>query len=205
MNRLSFVLSALLVGVFAGTAAAQAPAGLPSSATYSYSVVNISQGNKDATATAARPGDTLRYEITFTSNTEDVQDFVASADVSSILQAADMIDAGLGVISGGTLKFPAFSQKAPCAKKFAFFVRVKKDCGGVTSINSSANGSSGLTVNLQCTANTTPAPTPKPTTPAAKPAPKMLPQVGPKAGMVIGFILFLTVLLGIQMVARREQ
>lgn len=192
------LLSALTVILFGGFAQAQTPTGLPSSATFSYSVVNISQGNADASVAAARPGDTLRYEVAFTSDTEDVENFVASVDVSGILAAADMIDAGLGVLSGGTLSFPPYTQKAPCGKKLTFFVRVKRDCGTVGSMASTANGTVSNTVQLNCEAPAvvTPTETPTPTVPHV--------SSGPNAANVIGFIIFLTVLLGIQLATRRQ-
>jgi len=122
---------------------------LPLSATTSLSVVNISQNNANATETGARPGDILRYEFTIDSATEDVKDYIAQVDVSGLERAVSFTDVGLGTVSGGTLTFPAFSQKAPCNQIYTFFVQVKEDCGDLRSASVNAEGKS-VAVSLNC-------------------------------------------------------
>lgn len=187
------------LGLFINGAMAQAA--LPASAVYSYSSVNISQGNKDASQMPARPGDTIRYQVEITSDTEDVNQFIADIDISDILASADLVDSGLGVLSGTTLTYPAYSQKAPCNKKFTFFVRVKQDCGGKDMMRSTANGNNALDVPLVCQ-KTEKAFVPQPN---QKGTPNLnLTKVGPESATVFGFIIFLSILLVLQLSYRKE-
>ncbi len=125
------------------------PGALPSSAQIAFSVINISQNNQDAQAVGARPGDVLRYELALRSDVEDVVDYVASVDVSSIINAVDFTDTGLGVLAGGRVSFPSYSHKAPCEQIFTFFVQVKPDCGDIKVMRVDAEGQATM-VNLSC-------------------------------------------------------
>ncbi len=113
-----------------------------------YSVINMSQKNADAQNVGAREGDLLRYEFKIQSDKEDVVNFVTSIDVTSILQNADIIDMGLGNLTGNTLTFPSFTQQAPCIKVFTFTVRLKK-CSGKIAMTSSGHGLKTI-VPLSC-------------------------------------------------------
>ena len=122
---------------------------LPASTQVTFKVLNVSQDNKDAQQTGANPGDVLRYELTIKSDTEDINNFVASIDVSNILKAAELIDPGLGKLEGNNLIYPAFSYQAPCEQVFTFFVRVKENCGGMDKVTVTAQGIS-TNVVLHC-------------------------------------------------------
>jgi hypothetical protein len=126
------------------------PSGLGGDAFYEFNAYNISQANQDATVVGARAGDTIKYEITFGSQNTDVTNFVASVNIQEVLQAATLIDAGLGTLTGNTLIFPSYSHAAPCQKKFSFFVRVKKDCGIIQSMDATANNAITRNVTLDC-------------------------------------------------------
>lgn len=122
---------------------------LPSSATTSLSVVNISQNNADAMETGARPGDILRYEFVMDSQSEDVKDYIARINVSGIMPAVTFTDVGLGSLEGSVLTFPAYSQQAPCNQVYTFFVQVAEDCGDLENVTVSAEGKN-VRVNLNC-------------------------------------------------------
>lgn len=113
-----------------------------------FSVLNISQENKDAQTVGAKEGDVLRYELLIDSKVEDVSNFIASADLSEVLVGGELIDTGLGVLEGNNLVFPAFSQTAPCQKVFTFFVRIKP-CDAVDSLIAKAHGKT-LKVDITC-------------------------------------------------------
>jgi hypothetical protein len=113
---------------------------LPQTTQVSFSVVNISRDNADAQAVGAGPGDVLRYELRIQSDTEDVNGFIATVDINQVLQAAEIIDTGLGEINGSTLTYPPFTQLAPCQQVFTFFARIKEDCGGVKNLQASSTG-----------------------------------------------------------------
>ncbi len=123
--------------------------GLPPSASKTLKVLNVSQSNQNAQIVGASPGDVLRYEFSIKSNTEPVDAYVFSMDISMIFKAADLIDPGSGVLSGTALVYPAFSHTAPCEQVFTFFVRVKSDCGDLDRIISVAEGQA-LNVPLNC-------------------------------------------------------
>ncbi len=127
----------------------QSTAELLAPAQYTYGVINVSQNNADAQSVGARTGDVLRYEYVINSEQEDVVNFVASLDISQILQNADIIDAGLGNVNGGTITFPSFTQQAPCKKVFTFFVRVNK-CTPNTQMVSTSNTGEQTSVRLDC-------------------------------------------------------
>lgn len=114
----------------------------------SFSVLNVSQENKDAQTVGAREGDVLRYEFLIDSKSEDVANFVASVDLSKVLNGGELIDTGLGVLNENVLDFPSFSQSAPCQKVFTFFVRIKP-CNGVTSLTATAHGKT-TKVDINC-------------------------------------------------------
>ena len=128
---------------------AASTAGLPSSATKTLSVVNISQNNQDALASGARAGDILRYQYVIDSQSEDVKNYVAQVDLSGLTNAVNFTDVGLGTVSGSMLTFPAYSQAAPCNQIYTFFVQVKEDCGDLKAVNVSA-GDKSIRVNLNC-------------------------------------------------------
>ncbi len=115
---------------------------------YSYKVYNVSQKNADATVSGARVGDVLRYEFIINSPKNDVTNFVVSLDISDIENNAEIIDTGLGDVNQGIIKFPAFTQQAPCSKVFSFFVRIK-DCSGDKNITTSGHGQN-ISVALNC-------------------------------------------------------
>jgi LPXTG-motif cell wall-anchored protein len=94
-------------------------------AEFSYQVINISQENAQAQSSGANPGDVLRYELKITSDFTNIENYIAEIDVSDILKKGEIIDAGLGEVYGNILRFPAFSQEAPCERIFSFFVRIK--------------------------------------------------------------------------------
>ena len=123
--------------------------GLPASATTTLSVVNISQNNANALETGARPGDVLRYEFAFNSETEDVKDYVAQINVSGLGNAVDFTDTGVGVLENGIITFPSYSQNAPCDQTYTFFVQVKDDCGDVDVVTVSSEDRT-IRVNLNC-------------------------------------------------------
>ncbi len=114
-----------------------------------FSVVNVSQANRDAEIVGGRPGDVLRYELLFRSSSQSADNIMPVVDVSRILEATDMIDTGLGEVSGGELVFPAFSQVAPYERSFTFFTRVKKDCGEIKILEALAHGNT-TSVDLAC-------------------------------------------------------
>jgi len=122
---------------------------LPASATTNFTVVNISQNNADALETGARPGDVLRYEFSFNSETEDVKDYVAQVNVAGIDAAVDFTDVGVGVLENGVITFPSYSQNAPCNQVYTFFVQVKDDCGELDVVTVSAEDRT-IRVNLNC-------------------------------------------------------
>ncbi len=124
--------------------------GLPSSAEVTMSVTNISQDNADATASGARPGDVLRYEITLNSKTEDVSNYVSSINVSGIESVVEFTNTGFGVIENGMIVYPAYSNKAPCIQAFTFFVRVKADCADMKALNVSNSVAGNVSVPLNC-------------------------------------------------------
>jgi len=93
----------------------------------SFSVVNTSRENKDATQEGARPGDTLRYSFVVQSD-QDVLGFVPQVEISDVLAKSALIDAGLGSVSGTQLVFPEIQRVAPVREEFSFFVRVNPDC-----------------------------------------------------------------------------
>ena len=103
-------------------------------------VVNISQDNKNALSVGARVGDVLKYEIAIRSQTSNAVEFETQIDVSHVLQATEIIDAGLGQLDGEALVFPAFTQVAPYEKDFSFFTRVIEDCGGLNTLEVTAHG-----------------------------------------------------------------
>lgn len=144
MKRI-LILAVLLSSVFSISVFAQA---LPSTAEVTFSVVNISQENKDAQQVGANNGDVLRYEILINSATEDVSDYVATLDLENLLGVTEIIDTGLGELTETQLSFPAFSQAAPCEKVFTFFVRVKP-CDGKNSVEVTVNGKT-TKVTLNC-------------------------------------------------------
>ena len=146
MKKLIFVLS---VGIFSIGGMVSAVA-LPESTDVYFSVVNVAKGNEDATKAAARPGDTLRYELKIVSDFEDVSDFEVRLNISNILQNADIIDVGSGSVVENELVFPPFSQVAPCEKIYTFFVRVKS-CTQDKNISVTALGKT-LSVNIVCKA-----------------------------------------------------
>lgn len=123
---------------------------LPSSATVVMSVVNTSQDNADATQSGARPGDVLRYEIMLNSQTEDVVNFVPSINVSGIEAVVEFTNTGFGVLNAGQLVYPAYSHQAPCTQAFTFFVRVKDDCGSITSMTVTNAEAGSVVVPLNC-------------------------------------------------------
>ncbi len=198
MKKLLFALAAIVAPL---TVSAQAlPTGLTDGVNYDFTVLNISQGNKDATQIGARAGDVLRYEVRVSSETDDVKDFITSVDVSEITKVADIIDSGLGKVDGMTLTYPAFSHLAPCDKTFTFFARVKKDCGTMSGVKVIANDVATLNVQLNCEEKA----------PAAAPVETEIPedaplvQVGPNGNWMIAFIGFLCILLVIQFASRKE-
>jgi len=133
MKFLGAALISLLMTSF-GTADAQA---LPNTASTSFSVVNMSQGNQDASVVGANPGDVLRFSYIITSDSEDVKNFVPSFNVANILSGAEIIDTQLGTLAGSTLTYPEYSHAAPCSKEWVFVARVK-DCGEVNQVSSTA-------------------------------------------------------------------
>jgi len=127
------------------------PGKLPSSTELNFSVINISQGNKDAKVIGARPGDMLMYKFTINSKTEDILDYVSVWDVKSALVALDFNDIGLAELdrSKGTITFPAFTHAAPCEQVFTVYAAVKPDCGDLHSVKISASGETA-NVTLHC-------------------------------------------------------
>ena len=122
---------------------------LPGDGLVSFGVINIAQENADAEKSGANAGDTLRYEVRIKTTSSDLVDFKPIVDISNILVATDIIDAGLGEVVGNNLVFPIFSQSAPCEKVFSFFVRVKKDCGKIKTVVASAHNEK-TTVKITC-------------------------------------------------------
>lgn len=103
-------------------------------------VVNISQDNKNALDVGAKVGDVLKYEVLVSSQDNNATGFETRADISQILQAAEVIDAGLGNLEGEELIFPTFTQVAPYEKEFSFFVRIQEGCGGLDALEGTFNG-----------------------------------------------------------------
>ena len=103
-------------------------------------VVNISQDNKNALSVGARVGDVLKYEVSVRSQIDNAVGFETQIDVSQVLQATEIIDAGLGTLDGEDLAFPGFTQVAPYEKDFSFFARVIEGCGGLDVLEVSAHG-----------------------------------------------------------------
>jgi LPXTG-motif cell wall-anchored protein len=122
---------------------------LPNDGSLDFTVLNISQENEDAEISGANAGDTLRYEVSIKTLNSDLIDFETIVDISDILIATDIIDAGLGEVVGNNLIFPAFSQSAPCEKIFSFFVKVKEDCGRLKTITANSHGIK-TNVNIEC-------------------------------------------------------
>lgn len=165
----------------AGTDAPEFSSNLPSSATTSLSVVNISQNNADAMETGARPGDILRYEFIMDSQSEDVKDYIARINVSGIMPAVTFTDVGLGSLEGNVLTFPAYSQQAPCNQVYTFFVQVTEDCGDLENVTVSAEGES-IRVNLNCG----------------------LSQTGPSNGLLLWGLALILAAIGMMWVSNRR-
>lgn len=126
---------------FAGVTVAtpsEGSAGLPSSAQTSFSVVNMSKDNADATQSGVQAGDILQYTFAFESNTEDVTNFIANFDVSGLIGKVEFTELGLGQLNGNMITYPSYSNKAPCDSSFSFVVRVKP-CDELDSKNLSAS------------------------------------------------------------------
>lgn len=153
---------------------------LPGSATTEFSVLNISQGNKDATQVGVRPGDALKYELTINSDADDVQDYVARVDVSKILDQVQIIDVTKGKLQGSHIVFDPFSHEAPCKQVFAFYVRFK-ECNGMSSLQVNAEGKT-TNVGTTCSGAPTKASTPPPTKTVK------LPTTGPNLWIIVGII-----------------
>jgi len=122
---------------------------LPVDGFIEFGVINIAQENADAEVVGAKAGDTLRYEVKITTTSSNLVDFQAVVDISDILIATDIIDAGLGEVVDNDLVFQTFSQTAPCEKVFSFFVKVKKDCGKMETIFADAHGAT-TSVEINC-------------------------------------------------------
>ena len=118
------------------------PSSIPDSAQLSFSVVNISQDNKDASLSGAVAGDILRYELVLNSETEDILDYEAFIDVSGLVDQVEFTDLGLGSLQDGIIAFPSFSKAAPCKQVFSFFVQVKECKEGQSSLRADAEGQS---------------------------------------------------------------
>ncbi len=125
------------------------PISLPADGVVDFSVINISQENENAEISGANAGDTLRYEVIIKTISSSLIDFEPIVDISDILVATEIIDAGLGEVVGNNLVFPTFSQAAPCEKVFSFFVRVKEDCGQLETIISKFHNET-TTVEISC-------------------------------------------------------
>ncbi|MCK5461301.1 hypothetical protein KAI58_04940 [Candidatus Gracilibacteria bacterium] len=139
------ILAVLFSPVFSFSVFAQT---LPTTADVTFSVLNVSQENKDAQQIGANNGDVLRYEILISSDEEDVVNYITTVDLTNLLEATEIIDTGFGELTGTQLGFPAFSQTVPCEKSFSFFVRVKP-CDGNASVEVSVNGKT-TKVMLNC-------------------------------------------------------
>ncbi len=153
---------------------------LPGSATSSISVVNISQGNKDATQVGVRAGDALRYELIISSDSEDVTDYVAQIDISGIQDRVEIIDITKGRVEGGKIIFDSYSHSAPCEKKFSFFVRFKDCSVGSGALSISSEGKSA-SVATSCSGGAAPAQN----TPSKV---IKLPSTGPSIWIIFGAI-----------------
>ncbi len=127
------------------------PGNLPTSTELNFSVVNISQENKDAKVVGARPGDMLMYKFTLKSDSEDILNYLPVLDVKSALIALDFSDIGLAELdrNNGTITFPEFTHAAPCEQVFTIYATVKPDCGDLRSVKISASGETA-NVTLHC-------------------------------------------------------
>ncbi|MCB9809527.1 hypothetical protein H6771_00940 [Candidatus Peribacteria bacterium] len=182
MRFLSFIALGISA-LFAGVAGAQS---LPSGASTSLSVVNMSQGNADATTVVAQPGDVLRYSLKLTSATADVKDYIAQFDVSGLLSTgAVLIDTQNATRSGNMLTYPAYSGQAPCEQEFVFVARVK-DCGDA-GMTVTAAGHSVTVDGAMCSEE-----------------PPVLTTVGPGMHWFVVGVLVLFGLLCIAVVPRRK-
>ena len=135
----------LMVGLLWGSTWAQ---DLPTETQVGFAVLNISQDNQNAREVGARPGDVLRYELVLAS-TESIADYETRVNIAEIVQAAELIDTGLGEMTDNFLIFPKFSREGGWQQEFTFFARIKQDCGEVGQIRTSF-GAKILTVPLQC-------------------------------------------------------
>ncbi len=123
--------------------------GAPAGMNVKLEVVNVAQNNQNAESVGARPGDVLRYELTLNSETRNASGVIPKIDVSQLVQAADIIDAGMGTVSGDKqLEYPALSQAAPYRRTYSVFARVRPDCG---SLGTMSVKSLGKTSSVQMT------------------------------------------------------
>ncbi len=120
-----------------------------------FSVINVSNGNRNAQSVGARPGDVLRYNLKVRSQTQDVVNFVPQIDIHQALQTTEPVDVGIGEIKeGGLLAYPVLNQPAPMERDYSFFTRVKPDCGNMGQLTVSAHGKVTVT-KLTCGLTTT--------------------------------------------------
>lgn len=117
--------------------------------TINYSVINVSQDNKNATVSGAHPGDVLRFEMEVMSEI-DVIDYTPSIAVTNLLNAVTLTDPGRGSLAGSNMVFPTIANGlAPFSEKYVFFARVLERCGGAQTIQTQANGGPMLNIGLQ--------------------------------------------------------
>lgn len=148
MKKLVLAFGCVTLLAAAGVSAQDAPPGVSSS----FSVVNVSQDNVDGTKIGARPGDVLRYELSF-SGSGIFQNFVPEVMLTDVLEGTEVVNLGGGTLSTTKLTFPGFSDfgtcSTDCTKTFSFFVRVKPDCAKKTSLKADY-ASDSLRVPLDC-------------------------------------------------------
>jgi len=148
MKKLVLVLGCVMLLSAAGVSAQGTPPGISSD----FSVVNVSKDNADATLVGARPGDVLRYELTF-SGSGSFLNFAPEVMLTDVLEGTEVVNLGGGTLDGTTLTFEGFSDFGTCAesctKTFSFFVRVKPNCADKKSLTADYSADS-LRVSLDC-------------------------------------------------------
>lgn len=148
MKKLVLAFGCLALLTAAGVSAQDAPPGVSSS----FTVVNASRDNADGTSVGARPGDVLRYELSF-SGSGIFENFVPEVMLTDVLEGTEVVNLGGGALSATKLTFPGFSDFGTCSnaceKTFSFFVRVKPGCAEKTSLRADYSNDS-LRVPLDC-------------------------------------------------------
>ena len=112
-----------------------------------FQVQNVSQDNVNAVRIGATSGDVLRYEISITGDSEVGR--ATEIDLTEVLDAATMVNAGGGAVDGNILVFPENFCLTCESQTFSFFVRANEECVNGNTLDVSFGGQD-LGVQLKC-------------------------------------------------------